>query len=796
MPVTYIVEQGSSAIGPWVAVSGSPVSTITDTVTGLLPGTTYWFRITAQDTAIGLAAIPTVFGPITTTASGSGDIVINPIPTAASAPFTVTGQLSGFSSAPSLSYADDPSLPAVTGIGETPSQTAISLTWTADVDPTLTPLVGTVTTTSFSFVHPAMAGGTHTLLVTNGALTGQTTYAVTGSGGGGGSVTAWNPADADVRMTISGAGNLVATVTTAVVSGGVTTSVRSTTSRTTGKLICEIMGTAQDSSFEAGFANATMSLAIFDGMGADINGVGVNLDGGDQGVEFNNTKIIPSGGNTEPATNCPVTLCFDIPNLLFWYTTPGMRSRLGATAWNNSATASPATGVGGSLLTGFTGPYFICFNAYQSGNIATLNAVGPFAVPIPAGFTAWDSVAGTPAIANASVSGDILPNTPVTVTGALSNYASPPVIQYQVTDVLRSIVGAWVTAGSGASTTTFTVTLPANLFANPSAYTIAVRDAAIITNTATTNMFNAANGSVDSLGLVPIAGFSGNPVAHAINIVIMGDGFTSAQGAAFLTGATAKANEVYVASPYFNHTNKINFYALYVDSTQSGTSGDVAGGTPGTILSYFGTTISTNVAEESTTTVFPQYPGFAQILATRYLPSWTVAVVLTNSLVLGGSSLLDVTCVTLEGSGPQGMVNPADSFGGALSYELGHSAFTLADEFGTNGSAIWPGGPAFNTFGGPPINVISSQSEMNPLWVSLLTPGIALPSNANPDCTNPFYNGPDAAQGAFDVGMFEGGLYYNCGTWHSQTSCTMRQGTGIPYCPVCYYTILNTLANV
>ena len=48
MAATYIVEQASSQSGPWTAVSGSPFVGLTDTVTGLLPGATYFFRITGS----------------------------------------------------------------------------------------------------------------------------------------------------------------------------------------------------------------------------------------------------------------------------------------------------------------------------------------------------------------------------------------------------------------------------------------------------------------------------------------------------------------------------------------------------------------------------------------------------------------------------------------------------------------------------------------------------------------------------------------------------------------------------
>ena len=96
MSVTYIVEQGTSATGPWVAVSGSPFSVTADIVSGLQPSTQYWFRITAQDIALGLTATPSIVGPVTTgntggsleTSEGTNVTTVGPTISASTVPGT------------------------------------------------------------------------------------------------------------------------------------------------------------------------------------------------------------------------------------------------------------------------------------------------------------------------------------------------------------------------------------------------------------------------------------------------------------------------------------------------------------------------------------------------------------------------------------------------------------------------------------------------------------------------------------------------------------------------------------
>lgn len=71
MAVTYIVQQGPSATGPWTAVSGSPFSSANCTLSGETPNTSYYVQITAQDLVLGISSTPAVFGPYTTLPTSS-----------------------------------------------------------------------------------------------------------------------------------------------------------------------------------------------------------------------------------------------------------------------------------------------------------------------------------------------------------------------------------------------------------------------------------------------------------------------------------------------------------------------------------------------------------------------------------------------------------------------------------------------------------------------------------------------------------------------------------------------------
>lgn len=69
MAFNYAVSYSTTANGPWTAFN--TVSTSTDTVTGLAPGTNYYFQIITQDTVSGLTGTPVVTGPFLTQGTGT-----------------------------------------------------------------------------------------------------------------------------------------------------------------------------------------------------------------------------------------------------------------------------------------------------------------------------------------------------------------------------------------------------------------------------------------------------------------------------------------------------------------------------------------------------------------------------------------------------------------------------------------------------------------------------------------------------------------------------------------------------
>jgi hypothetical protein len=201
--------------------------------------------------------------------------------------------------------------------------------------------------------------------------------------------TTWNPSDQS-NMTLSGS-NLVAAAGAGCTSG-TPCAVRTTTSKSAGKVCVEVTATVISPDWDVGLSNASYPLSSGNGLGGDTNGIGYdpNFNQGSLtlGVFYNNGILTDSTDPTGDSNGAAVTMCTDYGANLFWVTSPQMRA-LGST-WNNSPTANPATGAGGLPLGAVTCPCFVTFQEFQPGT-ATLNTTGPFAVATPSGFSAWDT---------------------------------------------------------------------------------------------------------------------------------------------------------------------------------------------------------------------------------------------------------------------------------------------------------------------------------------------------------------------------------------------------------------------
>lgn len=188
-----------------------------------------------------------------------------------------------------------------------------------------------------------------------------------------GATTTFNPADKSALITLSN-GNLTGTGTTGGTGDDL---VRSTTSKTSGKLYFEGTMTLNGAESALGVANSTASLTAF--LGTDNNGVGLYRSG----------KVYIGGSNTitGPSMNNGdiFGVAVDFGGQLIWF-----RNNNASTVWNAGGTANPATGIGGQSFAAITGPYFFCFDIpANSSAVTTVNPGNSFNVAAPSGFSAW-----------------------------------------------------------------------------------------------------------------------------------------------------------------------------------------------------------------------------------------------------------------------------------------------------------------------------------------------------------------------------------------------------------------------
>lgn len=231
-----------------------------------------------------------------------------------------------------------------------------------------------------------------------------------GSTQGGSSVTTWNPSDKSAHFVLSG-GNLVAGTT---FSGD--GAVRSTTSKTSGKVYFEVTWATGSFGGDTGCGIATSSASL--SLGATSTG-GLIVYGSSGSIWFNGTGVGISLG----ASSASTVVCFaiDLVNSQAW-------ARLNGGNWNNSGTANPATNTGGvniaALFPASAAFAIVCANQVLDP-LATVNfGATTFAQTTPSGFTAWNVTSASTAVLEfqqLSADGDfglrLLDNSVTTITG-------------------------------------------------------------------------------------------------------------------------------------------------------------------------------------------------------------------------------------------------------------------------------------------------------------------------------------------------------------------------------------------
>lgn len=178
---------------------------------------------------------------------------------------------------------------------------------------------------------------------------------------------------------------------------------------------------------------------------------------------------------------------------------------------------------------------------------------------------------------------------------------------------------------------------------------------------------------------VPI--IENGPRDKRINMVVLGDGFTSSQQGTFIADATVLVNYIFNKAPFNQYKNYFNVYAVKVISAESGlkhpgTATDVtepvfAVSNPNNFLgTTFDVGVHRCVYSNSTNKV-------TQVLASN-IPDFDIAFVLGNSPEYGGCG------------GTYAFLSNHPNATEIVVHELGHSFGNLADEYWFSGTGESP----------------------------------------------------------------------------------------------------------
>ena len=156
----------------------------------------------------------------------------------------------------------------------------------------------------------------------------------------------------------------------------------------------------------------------------------------------------------------------------------------------------------------------------------------------------------------------------------------------------------------------------------------------------------------------------GGNVAKAINLLIMGDGYTQAQLSQFDGDVRRMTDSLFAGSPFREYKNFFNVIAVRVVSNQSGAS--VTGGAQ--VDNYFGSAF----VSASSAGLAPNYTRVRQV-ATRHVADWDEIGIMVNTTTYGGNALLNESIMVFSLSRTWAVA--------LMRHEFGHSFADLEDEY-------------------------------------------------------------------------------------------------------------------
>lgn len=240
------------------------------------------------------------------------------------------------------------------------------------------------------------------------------------------------------------------------------------------------------------------------------------------------------------------------------------------------------------------------------------------------------------------------------------------------------------------------------------------------------------------------------PINKRINLVILGDGYSSTQTAQQVTDASTVSNYLLNTAPFSFYKNYFNVYVVKCVSTQSGvthpgTATDVTEpASPVTAVSnYFNTRFDNGNIHRL---MYPNNSSAIYSVLGTWFPAYNQIVVLGNSTVYGGAGGAFASA-SMNASSPE-----------ILAHEIGHSFANLADEY------WYTGGESPNRTANSNTTTVKWSQ-----WVGIST-----------------------------VSVYPYGTTTPASLWFRPHQNCKMQYLGQPFCPVCSQTIIeriHTLTN-
>lgn len=175
------------------------------------------------------------------------------------------------------------------------------------------------------------------------------------------------------------------------------------------------------------------------------------------------------------------------------------------------------------------------------------------------------------------------------------------------------------------------------------------------------------------LGTTQIFGTA--PPAQAFNVVLLAEGFTGVQQNDFNVACAGFVSTLIATEPFGQVQHGLNVFRVNVTSNESGADDPAsAGGTGATAQTFF----DARFGEGGLRRLLVCDPSIALQVALAQVPEFSVAIVVVNSTIYGGSG------------GSVAVYSLADGANEIALHEIGHTAFDLADDTPTGPVASSP----------------------------------------------------------------------------------------------------------